>query len=130
MKSLFYQGGVFYMGIVTILFVITIAWFVYHFIVAYSSKEIDKEKKLRLFEYGKSLGLITLIVGIIGQMVGLSAMFFTIEEVLLKGEEVIPALIYGAIKVTMIVPIYGLIVYLISILLWFVSSMIIEKKLN
>ena len=116
------------MGLVSILFVITAAWFIYHFVVAYRSNEIDKEKTLRKLSYGKTLGLFTLIVAIMGQMVGLIAMFHAIEEVVANGEAIKPVLVFGRIKVTMIVTIYGLIIYLFSIFMWFVSTTIIEKR--
>jgi len=37
-------------------------------------------------------------------------------------------LVYGGIKVTMIVTMYGMLIYLLSILLWFIASIMIEKK--
>jgi hypothetical protein len=75
-------------------------------------------------------GLFYLITGIVGQMVGLYSMFSAIEGVTANGEEIVPELVFGGIKVTMIVTIYGLIIYLFSILLWFVANMLIERKRN
>jgi len=128
MKNLFYQGGTFYMSILTILFVITTAWFIYHFAISYNSKNISQEKLLRLFGYGKIMGLFTMIVGITGQMTGLYYMFSTIEETIIKGLEVKPVLIFEAIKVTMIATMYGMLIYLFSILLWVVASNMVERK--
>ncbi len=128
MKELFIKGGPFFMWLVTILFIITIAWYIYHFIIAYTSKEINIPKALRKLGYGKTLGLLTLIVGIIGQMMGFIGMFDAVEVVVANGHEIKPVMVYSAIKVTMIVTIYGLLIYLFSILLWFVSTNIIEKK--
>ncbi|MCB2197092.1 MAG: hypothetical protein KQH79_14620 [Bacteroidetes bacterium] len=128
MKDLFFMGGPKYMAILTVLFIITTAWIIYHFIVAYKSKETKPEKLLRKIGYGKSMGLFTMIVGITGQMSGFFCMFSSIEEAIQRGEEVIPELVYGGIKVTMIVTIYGLFIYLFSLLLWFIASILIEKK--
>jgi hypothetical protein len=128
MKDLFLMGGPFFMGILTILLIITTAWIIYHFIIAYNSKQANQEKFLRRIEYGKSMGLFAMITGILGQLVGLSTMFSVLEEVYIKGEEVKPELIFGAIKVTMICTLYGILIYLLSLLLWFVASTIIEKK--
>lgn len=116
------------MGALTILFVITTAWFIYHFIRSYTSKKIDKENLLRMFDYGKSIGLFALVTGVLGQMIGFSAMFSAIEEALLGGKDIVPALVYGAIRVTMIVTIYGMLIYLFSLLLWFIASILVEKK--
>jgi hypothetical protein len=43
MKNLFFMGGTLFMSILTILFVIMIAWFLYHFIAAYNSKQLSPE---------------------------------------------------------------------------------------
>jgi hypothetical protein len=128
MKNLFYQGGPLFMGILTILLIITVAWFIYQFVISYHSKKINQEKLLRLFSYGKSMGLFALSIGILGQMVGLTAMFLAIEDALQRGEEVIPALVFGGIKVTMITTIYGMLIFIFSLMLWFAASILIEKK--
>lgn len=128
MKDLFFMGGPAYMGILTLLLIITTAWIIYHFIIAYKSKQSNKEKMLRKIGYGKSMGLFTMIVGITGQMNGLYAMFTVIEELTTKGTDVNIALVFEAIKVTMICTIYGILIYLISLVLWFATSIFIEKK--
>ncbi len=128
MKNLFLMGGPQFMAVLTLFLVITTAWFIYHFTISYHSKTISQEKLLRLFAYGKSIGLFSLIIGITGQMIGLSAMFSAIEEAVQRGEEIIPALVFEGIKVTMIVTIYGMLIYLFSLVLWFVASIIVEKK--
>lgn len=128
MKSLFYQGGPLFMSALTILLVIATAWIVYHFIAAYSPKPANKETYLRKLGYGKMIGLFALITGLLGQMVGLYAMFDAIEQIAQKGEEIIPSLVFGGIRVTMIVTFYGLLIYLFSLVLWFVATMLIEKK--
>jgi hypothetical protein len=128
MKSLFYQGGPQFMSVLTILLVIATAWIVYHFIVAYNTKQANKENHLRKLGYGKMIGLFALITGLLGQMVGLYAMFDAIEQIAQKGEEIIPSLVFGGIRVTMIVTFYGILIYLFSLLLWFVASVMIEKK--
>lgn len=130
MKDLFIIGGSLFMGILTILLIITAAWIIYHFIIAYNSKQTNQEKLLRKIGYGKSMGLFTMFVGIVGQMVGLYNMFSAIEEAIEKAIEVTPKMIYGAIKVTMISTFYGILIYLFSIMLWFIASLIIEKKLK
>lgn len=130
MKDLFLMGGPEFMGFLTILLIITTAWFIYHFIISYNSKKINQEKLLRMFDYGKSMGLFSLITGITGQMIGFYGMFSSIKDVIEKGIEVNSALIFGAIRVTMIPTFYGIFIYLFSLVLWFVASIMIEKKFN
>ena len=130
MTKYFFKGGPEFMGILTVLLIIMVAWYIYHLVIAYSSKQGKPAKLLRRISYGKTIGLFTLIVGICGQMTGLFGMFSVLEEVSLKGDEIKPELLFGAIKVTMICTMYGILIYLISLLLWFVANLIIEKKFN
>jgi len=116
------------MSALTVLLIIAIAWIIYHFIMAYRSKQADKAAALRKLGYGKSIGLFALLTGVLGQMIGFSAMFDAIDELIASGGDLLPQMVFGAIKVTMIVTIYGILIYLVSILLWFVASMLIEKK--
>lgn len=129
MKNLFYMGGPEFMAAVTILFIITTAWIIYHFVVGYTLKEPDLEKSLRKIGYGKTLGLFTLVIGILGQMLGLFGMFSAIEEATGLGKEIDPTLVFGGLKVTMIVPIYGVLVYLFALLLCFAGKLILEKRI-
>lgn len=128
LKRTFMEGGPTFMGILTILLIITTAWIIYQFIVAYRSTEGSNEKSLRKIGYGKSLGLFAMVTGFLGQLIGFTAMFDAIGRAYAAGEEIKPILVYGGIKVTMIVSMYGILIYLFSILLWFVACLVIEKK--
>lgn len=130
MKDLFFRGGPTFMGIVTILFIITTAWIIYQFVTAYNSEQVNLERALRKLGYGKTMGLFTMITGCIGQLIGLRAMFDVIQTTLRQGEQVKQELVFEAIGVTMIVTIYGILVYLFALLLWLAASVIIEKKFN
>lgn len=126
MKELFFRGGPLFMGILTILLIVMLAWMIYHFVLSYFSKEAIKENALRKMKYGKSIGLFAMITGILGQFVGLYEAFSVIEKV----DNIKPALVFGGIKVSMIATLYGIIIYLLAILLWFIASTLLEKKLN
>ena len=128
METLFFAGGLAYMSILTLLLIVTTVWIIYHFIVAYNSNEINIEKGLRKIGYGKMIGLFTMIVGITGQMNGLYGMFSAIADVTAKGEAIKPELVFEGIRATMVCTIYGILIYLLSLLLWFVASVLIEKK--
>lgn len=124
------MGGTFYMGLLTLLLIITTAWIIYHFILAYNSKQKDKMDVLRKLGYGKTMGLFVLTIGIFGQLHGFSNMFDAIDGLITSGGELKPYMVFSAIKVTMITPMYGILIYLLSLLLWFVASILIEKKLE
>lgn len=126
MKNLFFMGGPLFMSILTILLVIMIAWFLYHFIAVYNSKQLSLEIVLRRIGYGKSIGLFAMITGIFGQLIGFYHAFSAIED----AGDISPALVYGGIKVSMITTLYGISIYLISLIIWFSSSVIIERILE
>ena len=109
----------------TILLVITTTWIIYHFIRSYHP-QANREKLLRMIEYGKSMGLFTLVTGFLGQLTGLFNMFSAIKD----HPDIESYKVYDAIYVTMISAMYGIIIYLFSLLLWFITSFIIEKKIQ
>ena len=120
------MGGPLFMGILSILFVIMIAWYLYHFIAPYYSRHLSPETVLRRISYGKSIGLFAMITGILGQLIGLYEAFTYIE---LAGD-ISPAMVYGGIKVSMITTLTGITIYLVSLLIWFLASVVIERKLG
>jgi len=123
MKDLFFMGGAGFMSILTLLFITVIAWFVYHFSLFISSAQ-NAENTLQKLSYGKSIGLFSMITGILGQLIGLYYAFSAIERIV----NISPAMVFKGIKVSMIPTLYGILIYLISILLWFLLSIYIEKK--
>ncbi|PKQ63523.1 hypothetical protein BZG02_09115 [Labilibaculum filiforme] len=126
MTDLFFMGGALFMGILSLLLIAMLAWIAYYFFLAYFSKNELQEKSLRKLQYGKSIGLFAMIFGILGQLLGLFNAFSVIQQ----SVDISPNVIYGGLKVSMIPTFYGIIIYLFSILLWFVTSFLIEKKLE
>lgn len=126
MKNLFFMGGPLFMGILTLLFITMVLWMVFHFIRAYHAKEGSKEIALRNLKYGKSIGLFALIIGILGQLIGLYSAFEAIE----RAGDISPTMVYGGIKVSMISTLYGITIFLFSLAMWFFASLLIEKRLK
>ena len=114
------------MGILTILLVAMVAWIVYHFIVAYSGQRMSLAVALRKLGYGKSIGLFALVSGFLGQVIGLSHALAVVAH----AGGVSPGVLAGGIGISMICPIYGIIIFLISLLLWFIASNVLERKLK
>jgi len=63
-------------------------------------------------------GSLAFLIGITGQMVGLVAAFDAIQNVGDAGID--PHLVAGGLKVTFIVPLFGMALLLISAIIWFV----------
>jgi len=114
------------MSILTILLVIILAVSVYFAIAIASGKAVDKEGFREQLRYVKSLGLFTMITGILGQMIGLFSAFIAIEE----AGDISPAMIAGGLKVSMITSLTGVIFFLISLAIWFMLDLWYQKKLS
>jgi hypothetical protein len=126
MKELFYMGGPLFMGILTVLLVILLAVTVYYVLLIGSGKAAGKVNFPHRLGYIKGIGLFIFITGILGQLVGLVEAFKIIEEV----GDISPSIMAGGLKVSMITTLYGMLIYLISILIWFVLDLWYHKTVN
>ena len=128
LKDQFIAGGYEFMSVLTLELIIATAWIIYQFIKGYNSKQPNKELILRKIGYGKSMGLFALVTGFLGQMIGLIGMFDAIWGAVENAEAIKPHLVYQGIGVTMISATYGVLIFLITMILWFLASFIIERK--
>ena len=124
MKDLFVMGGSLFMGILTILLVIILATSVYFGLSIASGKAEEKKNFSHRLTYLKSLGLFTMITGILGQLIGLTEAFKAIEAAM----DISPAIMAGGLKVSMITTLYGILINLLSILIWFLLDLWYHKK--
>lgn len=124
MKNLFYEGGPQFMSILTVILIIMVAWCVYHFLPVLLKQEKDLVKSKSRLKHIKTIGTFALITGILGQLMGLIGAFDAIE---LAGG-VAQGLLAGGLKVSTIPTIYGILIYMISLILWFVVDNMITKK--
>ena len=114
MIDLFYMGGPLFMGILTLLLLIILS------LAGYRAIQIvnDKVEHVTTFRYHlthiKSMGMFTLVCGILGQLIGLYQAFSVIERV----GAISPALLAGGLKVSMISTLYGVLIFLLSYLVW------------
>ena len=96
MIEIFLQGGVLFMSIITIFLVMVGLSFYTH------------SDKL------KTYGNLALSSGILGSFIGLYSAFMTIQEV----GNVSPAVFAGGLRVALICTLYGLLVYIVSRILY------------
>ncbi|WP_027137780.1 MotA/TolQ/ExbB proton channel family protein [Gaetbulibacter saemankumensis] len=104
MLNLFYEGGTLFMTILTFLLLAVIICFV------------------KYPNWTKDMGIMTLSFGILGQIIGLYSAFKGIEQM----GQVSQAMMAGGLKVSSITTIYGLLIYILSIIL----SLINKYKLS
>jgi len=126
MKEWFIKGGPLFMSILTILLVILVAVTVYFVIIIASGKASDKPNFRHQLKYVRSIGLFTLVTGILGQMIGLFQAFNAIEAV----KDISPSIVAGGLKISMITSLTGIFIYLVSIVLWFLLDLWYHKKLT
>ena len=101
MLELFNSGGPLLMSILTIILIILV----------YCS--FKHKQKLNI------IGRLGLVVGVLGHLLGLYSMFEALESL---ESGVSPTLIASGIKVSMICLIYGVLIYIISLLIPFLGS--------
>lgn len=124
MKNLFYMGGPLFMGILTAILVAMVVWTIYHFIPVISNKNADLLPVKAKLKHIKTIGTFALVTGILGQLVGFYGIFAGVEQT----GDVPPALLMGGLKVSMITTIYGIIIFMLSLLLWFIIDFVITQK--
>lgn len=126
LSNLFHTGGPLFMGILTILLLILLATAVIFAINISNGKAQKSESFTHRLKYLKSMGLFTMIVGILGQLIGFLMAFGAIE----RAGDVSPQMIYGGLKISFYTTVYGILIYLLSILLWFILDLWYHKKLE
>ncbi|SHJ93481.1 MotA/TolQ/ExbB proton channel family protein [Reichenbachiella agariperforans] len=118
MVELFYMGGSLFMGVLTLLLMGIVAITIAQFIALFNGKAVD-------VSWVKSIGLFALVFGVLGQFIGLYSAFQSIEQV----GQVSQALLAGGLKVSSITSMYGIVICLISYLLWFGLKMASAKMI-
>jgi len=121
MLKYFIEGGPLFMGMLSIVFLVILALTIMYY-RSISSNEIEGlSEKLN---YIKSLGLFAFVLGMLGQFLGLFQAFDAIGQ----GMEVSPQLFAMGLKVSSISNIYGMIIFLVSYLVWFLLKTALQRK--
>ncbi len=126
MKDLFYMGGPPFMSFVSVILIAMIAWTIYQALPIVLDKVTNIDQTRERVKHIKTIGLFGFITGILGQLVGLYEAFKAIET----AGDVSPALLMGGLKVSMISTIYGFIVFLLSLLIWFIFDNMLTRKMS
>ncbi|HCE58709.1 MAG TPA: hypothetical protein DER09_13000 [Prolixibacteraceae bacterium] len=126
MKHFFYTGGPLIMGTITVILIVMIAWAIFHFLPVLINKETDLKKSLSRLKYIKTIGTFGMVSGFLGQLIGLYQVFDFLE----KYGDLSQSLIGGGLKVSLIPSIYGILIFLLSLLFWMVFDYHVVKKLE
>ncbi|MEP2027000.1 MAG: MotA/TolQ/ExbB proton channel family protein [Reichenbachiella sp.] len=112
MIDLLFEGGILFMSILTIVLAASCGLFIFHLV-----KKTQDENQMALI---KSIGLFALVFGILGQFIGLYSALQHISQV----ESVPSAMLAAGIRVSSITSIYGMIIFVLSYLMWFALKLI------
>ncbi|MFY0625360.1 MAG: MotA/TolQ/ExbB proton channel family protein [Reichenbachiella sp.] len=111
MMDLYLQGGSLFMGILTLLLLVVFVFSILN-VIRILNKESFSEFHLQAV---KSVGLFALVVGVLGQLIGLYSAFEIIAEV----GEISQQKLAAGIRVSSITTLYGMLIFLISYAIWF-----------
>ncbi len=110
------------MSILTLLLLSALFISVYYGISIFKSEPVQTDLLRHRITYIKTIGLLSLVVGILGQLIGMYSGFAQIQ----KAGEISQALLVGGLKVSMITTLYGLVIFIASYLIW----LCLDSRLN
>ncbi|MCD6201328.1 MAG: MotA/TolQ/ExbB proton channel family protein [Bacteroidales bacterium] len=116
MATLFYEGGILFMSILSLCLLIMLVLSVYYGVLVFRSESSSREMLRHRLTYIKSAGLLSLVIGILGQLIGLYSAFCKIQAV----GSVSQSVLASGIKVSMITTLYGMIIFILSYLIWLI----------
>lgn len=118
MIDLYFQGGPLFMGLLSLIFLALLITSGLAFFKSNSTDEKEQPSKnpIPFAKLIRHIGLLALVLGVFGQLIGLYQAFDAIQEM----GSVAPAMLAGGLKVSMISTLYGLLIYITSLLIWFV----------
>ena len=106
------EGGIYFTAPILIMGLSSLGLFAWLLTLKQRGTELNR-KRLDLILF---LGSFSLIYGIFGQVLG----FYQAAGVIQEVGEISPSLIWGGIRVSLIAPIMGFVVLLLSGLFWFI----------
>lgn len=112
----FYEGGPNFMSLVYLMWIIVIIQAI-RFIILYRGNK-NPQKLKRTNDSILFFGSFAFLIGITGQMVGLIDAFDGIQS--MGGSGISPGILAGGLKVTFIAPLFGMMLLMISAIIWFV----------
>lgn len=103
------------MGLLTLVGLVMFSVAVINGAAIFSNKIGDEALRRHRLGYIKSIGLFALITGFLGQLIGLYSAF----EYMANVDSVSSDILAGGLKVSSITSLYGMLIFLISYLVWF-----------
>ena len=124
MMELFFMGGALFMSLLTIVFIGMLAIAVMNGLKMLNGS-LDVQAATRGIGFVKSAGLLAFVIGLLGQLIGLFSAFQAIEA---KTVDISPELLASGFKVSMIPMLYGSIIFVLSLVIWFGLNALVSKN--
>ena len=118
----FSMGGTLFMSIITICGIGVVVFSVQKIIHLYVKNEPKKSGLDMILLFGS----LAIVLGFLGQAIGLFLAFTAIEQ----AGDISPGLVFGGLKVSMIAPLYGTFIFIISLIVWGVLREVYIRKTN
>lgn len=116
MIDLFFNGGPIFMGLLTLILLSIVVLSGISVTPIYTRKINNYQETIRKINSIRSFGFFALIVGLLGQLIGLFSAFRAIK----MGEvEASTSLFFEGFKISMITAVYGILIFSISVLAHF-----------
>jgi len=122
MKTLI-SSNPFFMGIITLILLVLLAWFVYHSISIKKAGK-NKEQGIGKLKFLNSIGLLALVLGTLHQLISWYSIIHAIEE----AGDITFNIVLTALGNSMVPLIYGLSIYLLALILWLISNLLFNQK--
>ena len=126
MIDLFIEGGALFMGILTLTFLTMLSIAVVNGVAINAGNVGDVAQRRHQLGNIKSVGLFAMITGFLGQLIGLYSAFQAIEQM----GEISQAMLAGGLKVSSITSMYGMLIFLISYLIWFFLNGALNRSIK
>jgi len=120
--NILFSGSPFFFGVLTLVLIALVAWFIYHSFFNRNS-DVDDSSVIQKLNHVKSIGLFALIVGVLHQLIAWYNIIYEIEQ----AGDISANLVLSALKTSLVPLIYGVSIYLFSLILWLVSRFISHK---
>ncbi len=123
MLQLFSQGGILFMSILTLCLLVVLVLTVYYGTMVFKPDTVSASLLRHRLKYIRSVGILSLVIGILGQLIGLYSAFVAIQ----KAGHVSLEVMAGGLKISMITPLYGILIFIFSYVIWlFLDGMLKE----
>ena len=126
LKEFFIEGGWEFMSVLTFLLLLALALIVVILIQLFIKRPQNMIKIKNNLNHLQSLGLFSLVVGILGQLIGLYVELKYLSEVRVPSADII----YGGIKISMDPTLTGVSIFVICWAFWFPLNYLLQRLSN